>query len=69
MCKCNNGNPVPSLDSIKNESINYIKNKNLERKDALIITDFIKHILQNGVETNKEYPELTVSGKRRELVG
>lgn len=68
--KNNNGNPVPSLEIDDFVAIRdglYKLRLPSGRRDEII--EKLRKILENGVETNKEYPEFTVSGKKRELVG
>lgn len=60
------GNPVPSIVKDLNHVCAWYQGRDV---DACERVEAYAKSLQNGVETNKEYPELTVSGKRRELVG
>lgn len=66
----NTGNPVLSLDKIKKNINNehYFDNLDYAIGYEQCYNDILE-ILQNGVETYKEEPELTVSGKQRCMVG
>jgi hypothetical protein len=57
--KDNNGNPVPSLQKIKEESIEYFKKNKIDWKDTRVTSNFIIYLLkkyENGVETDNEQP-------------